>query len=239
MSNNQWLKIGSNWLNLSAQRSEGWYNARKGRITASNFATAIGISIFSTAEQLADDITGIKKKVVTKQSQELMDYGTEHEDDARKWYERISGNKVEEIGLIVPEWQPLLGCSLDGCVLEANKEPWQTDGMIEIKCPKKFYQPLNHYMLNQSLGWQPEENDHNHIWPSHWCQIQGCLAITEKKWCDYVVFCQPEKKVFVERINFDSHFWLDTLLPKLTNFITNELEPRLNKQNIKVEIPDL
>ena len=51
------------------------------------------------------------------------------------------------------------------------------------------------------------------------------MAITERTWCDFVVY--TEKGVSVERITYDSDFWNQDLLPKLTAFYDNCLAPEI------------
>lgn len=237
MDSLNWMDLGWGWLNKNEQRSSGWHQARLGRLTGSNFGTAVGVSDLTTPDELADELAGIKKKERTKEEIEVMDWGTQHEDEARKWYEETMGKRVEEIGLVVPKWNPYLGVSVDGCVMVDGKEPWETPGMIEIKCPKTMYDHLTFYTHKCQLGWKPPKNYHNHIIGSHWCQIQGCLGIMGKKWCDYVVYCPINEKTFVEHIKFDRKNWDTFLLPKLQIFIEKKLKPRLKKQGIVIEMP--
>ena len=45
------------------------------------------------------------------------------------------------------------------------------------------------------------------------------MAITERAWCDYVVY--TTKDLLVQRMAFDKSFWVDKLLPKLKDFYDN------------------
>ena len=54
---------------------------------------------------------------------------------------------------------------------------------------------------------------------SYYAQVQGQMAITERKWCDFVIY--TSKGISIERIRFDEEFWKNTLLPKLINFYDN------------------
>ena len=51
------------------------------------------------------------------------------------------------------------------------------------------------------------------------------MAITERTWCDFVIF--TEKDISIERIRFDSEFWTIELLPKLILFYDNCLAPEV------------
>ena len=63
---------------------------------------------------------------------------------------------------------------------------------------------------------------HSH---SYFCQVQGQMALTERKWCDFVVY--TEKGICIERIEYDHFFWESVLLPKLINFYDNCLAPEI------------
>jgi len=243
INNNNWIEYNDYWLNKYAQRTKEWYNVRIGRLTCSNIGTSIGENINCKPDELADYITEIKKKEFTTESQELMDYGTENEPIARKWYENYYNSRnnqaiVKEIGLVIPKFDYRLGSSLDGAVVSSEDEdPLNTEGMIEIKCPKKLYNSLKLYNIKKSKGWIPENGYNAHIIPTHWIQMQSCMAITNKKWCDYIVYCIPEEKIFLERIYFDHNNWVNNLYPRILNFLNNILEPRLKQQGISIEMP--
>lgn len=54
---------------------------------------------------------------------------------------------------------------------------------------------------------------------------QGQMAITERKWCDFVIY--TSKGISLERIRFDEEFWKKILLPKLILFYDNCLCPSI------------
>jgi hypothetical protein len=171
-----------------------------------------------------------------------MDYGTDHEDDARKWYEQTFNVTIEEIGLAVPKFNSHLEASIDGAVftkidIENKKKSWETPGMIEIKCPKKMYTPLKEYNLKVAHGWKPPKGYHQHIWSSHYAQMQMGMITLGKEWCDYIVYCIPEQNIFVERVFLDLAYWNMDLYPKITRFIDTRLKPRLDRKGIKIVMP--
>ena len=45
------------------------------------------------------------------------------------------------------------------------------------------------------------------------------MAITERRWCDFIIY--TTKGISVERILFDPDFWNNGLLPKLSDFYDN------------------
>ena len=92
-------------------------------------------------------------------------------------------------------------------------------GMAEIKCPYKYcdHSPEDAAVSSDfccSLSGGKEL--HLKCTHQYYSQIQGQMAITERKWCDSIVY--TNKGISVERIGFDSKFLVDELLPKLTQF---------------------
>lgn len=235
-----WMDCGTFWINLNEQRTPQWHQARRGRVTASNFGTAIGDSKFSTPQQLADSISSITKLPVSERSQIAMDYGTQNEDTARQWYCQNYNKIVKEFGLAVPKYELRIGGSVDGVVIDDPcniDKPWIGDGIIEIKCPMKMYEPLKNHEDKILSGWVPDQYYHDHIWKTHYDQMIGCMAILNKKWCDYIVYCIPENISYVEKIYFNQSYWDNYLYPKLTDFLDNILQPRLQQYNITIDIP--
>lgn len=214
----EWIDCGTYWLNTSDQRTTRWHDLRV-RLTASNFGIAIGHSNFSTPEELADQIAGISKKSFTPEAIQRMGYGTQMEPVARQWYATTRGVEVNEVGIAIPKWDPMIGGSLDGNV--------GSDGCIEIKCVAKMYEPLKKRIANSTVS-----KDWSHIWKTHFDQMQGCMAITNKKWCDYVVFCPAEDQVYVERIPFQPEYWEKILYPGLRHFLEKLLLPRLDMKKV-------
>ncbi len=60
---------------------------------------------------------------------------------------------------------------------------------------------------------------------NYYAQVQGQMAITERKWCDFVIY--TSKGISIERIRFNEEFWKNTFLPKLTSFYDNCLCPSI------------
>ena len=125
-------------------------------------------------------------------------------------------------GFVICDKHPFLGASPDAY------DPTSVEqfGLAEIKCPYK-YRDLSpeEAAMNSDFccflnGVKALQLKRSH---TYYSQIQGQLAITERKWCDFIVY--TNKGLSVERIDFDSKFWLEQLLPKLTCFYDNCLCP--------------
>lgn len=207
------------------QGSEEWLRARntytdeqgqvKYRITASDFGTVCGLNKFKTLEELIRE----KKEGLTPEPNQAMIHGMQTEPEAREWYRNKFQKRVQEVGLAVSTEHLGLGASVDGLVLDDDH---QIEGMIEIKCPQNMYAPLVDPRRTPSSEDRPDKEyirGYENIWPTHFCQIQGCLGILGLPWCDYVVYASGERKIFVRRIPYVQKYWTDFLKPRLLNFL--------------------
>lgn len=184
-----WEDRGSYWISKYRQNIPEWLSLRASlKATASRFGCL--------------DQTYVEPD---EDHREFMRYGQQTEHQAREYYSRTRNVWIREIGLAIPKWNTQIGASLDGEIIG-------TDGMIEIKCPLRMYRPL--------VSSEPHKQDENErpylwIWTKHFDQMQGCMAICEKKWCDYIVFVPVDNKVYVERIPFFPDYWTRILYPKI------------------------
>lgn len=216
--NRDWTDCGEYYLNIHPQGTEGWKLARSRHpiditvrtITASNFASAAGLSPYKTQEEYMLEWTGNIKEVHSPEATARMNKGNELEPFVRKLYERMFGVSVREVGYAIMKSDMRLGASLDGVVGE--------DGCIEIKCPVKMYTELLARVGTVTTSYED-------INSSHYSQMQGGMAVTGRKWCDYCVYCNGY--IFVERIPFDRAYWYGKLYPKLLDFLLKGSE-RIN-----------
>ena len=166
------------------QRSEEWFQARLGKVTASRVADVLAkIKSGESASRrnykiqlVSERLTGEKQETYVNQA---MQDGIDREQFARNRYVKQFG-EVEEVGFVK---HPTLeaGASPDGLV--------GTDGIIEIKCP---------------MGSTHTETLMTQEVPSKYVpQIQFQLLVTGRKWCDFVSYNPmfPENlQVFVRRV---------------------------------------
>lgn len=162
------------------QRSPEWFEARRGKITASNFDKIVTIAglpskqrekmLYQTAGEL---ISGIAQESFKSSA---MERGILLEPEAISVYEFATGEKINKIGLCVDDDYDF-GASPDGMVGE--------DGLLEIKCPAIHTHV--EYLINGVL-------------PSDYIQqVQGQLLVTGRKWCDFVSY-YPGIKPLVVRV---------------------------------------
>ena len=195
------------------QRSEEWFAARLGKVTASRVADVVAKtkSGYSTsrdnymAELICERLTG--KKGDSYQNA-AMAWGTEQEPFARAAYEAAQGVLVEETGFVPHAMLPDAGASPDGLVGD--------DGLVEIKCPNT----ATHLEFLES----------NKIPEKYLTQMMWQMACTRRKWCDYVSFDPrlPERmQMKVIRVMAD-HVIMGNLENEVAKFI-NEMKDKINR----------
>ena len=192
------------------QRSDEWFAVRCGKVTASRVSDVIaktksgwGASRANYMAQLiAERLTG---EVADSYSNSSMQWGIDHEDEARVSYEFYENAKVQEIGF-VQHHDLESGASPDGLVGD--------DGLIEIKCPNTATHIQT--LLDQKI---PQKYETQMLWQ---------MECTGRKWCDFVSYDprMPEDlKLFVKRFERDGKR-LDEIRGMVADFI-GELEDKL------------
>jgi hypothetical protein len=184
------------------QGSEEWVRLRCGLPTASAFdriitpktrkpsAQAFGYLCECLAEIMLD-------APLDAASSAWMQRGSEIESEACTWYAMIHDCDVRRVGFVLRD-DRCVGCSPDGLVGE--------DGGLEIKVPgaKKHVE----YML------EPERLSHD-----HYCQSQGGLWITDRKWWDLVSY-NPVMEPVVIRVDRDAEF-IEALAECVDRFVAD------------------
>ena len=169
------------------QRSEEWFQARLGLVTASRVADVLAkIKSGESASRrnykiqlVSERLTGERQETYINQA---MQDGIDREQFARDRYVQQFG-EVEEVGFVK---HPTLeaGASPDGMVGD--------DGIIEIKCP--MGSTHTETLMTQDI-------------PSKYVpQVQFQLLVTGRKCCDFVSYNPmfPEHlQIFVKRIEAD------------------------------------
>jgi len=163
------------------QGTDEWLKVRLGKFTASS-AQAIACNgkgldtlVFEKAEEI---ITGQFKQGYKNAD---MERGNELEPKARNLYELETGNIVNQVGFV--ELSEYVGCSPDGLV--------GNDGLMEVKSPsfRVYYEFLTTGVINTGYMWQ----------------MQMQMLVTDRKWCDYVVYNPVFKNqpILIKRVDRD------------------------------------
>ena len=193
------------------QRTDAWFQARLGKVTASRVAELMAKTKSGEYAASRDNLMAqLVIERLTGQAQELysspsMQWGTEQEPFARAAYEIATGNIVEECGFIPHPMIDNAGASPDGLVGD--------DGLVEIKCPNSA--TMIETLLTQKV-------------PSKYItQMQMQMACTGRQWCDFVSF-DP-------RLPVKAQLWVQRV-PRNPEFIVKmetEIVKFLDELNVK------
>ena len=200
------------------QRTEEWFAARCGKVTASRVAdiiakTKTGASASREnylAQLVCERLTG---KPAESYSNAAMSWGTEQEEFARAAYEARMDILVTEVGFVDHPWIVMSGASPDGLASE---------GMVEIKCPNTA--TMIETLLSQKVPGK------------YITQMQFQMACTGRKWCDYVSFDprMPAKaQMFVRRVDRDDEY-IAEIEAEIVKFLA-EVESQVQKLNAIIE----
>ena len=187
------------------QRTDEWFEERRGKITASRFQDVIAIGRSGKPLKARDDymfelaherMSGLPKQEVNSRS---LSWGREIEGYAVEAYELETGFLVNEAPFIIHPVYDFLGGSPDGKV--------GNDGLLEIKSPH-------------------DEKVHLRTWldgmpPEHIPQVQGNLMCTGRKWLDFISYdprAAERFRLYVQRIERNDDYINNTLLPALVQF---------------------
>ena len=213
-----WVDCGTYLMSTAPQGGEQWHELRDTNVffpgdiivTGSQFHEAADIPPFGRSDRLAYAKITRKKKKFPPEALERMKQGSIHEDPIRQLYEHEFKVQVKEVGLAIPKWYPYIGSSLDGIIGE--------DGCIEIKYVKEIKPPMREAARKFATDptWRPP--DASHLPQNYYAQMQGGMAITGRKWCDFVVYCHTTGELYTEKIFFDPKYWNEFLFPKLRHF---------------------
>lgn len=183
-------------LHEAAQRSEEWFEARSGKLTASIAAACLGLDPYISRQKAWRTILGMEPR----QENGFQRYGNEHEADAISEYEVAAGVLVAATGFHVHPTIPWLGASPDGLVGD--------QGLLEVKCPHSGIipgrVPIHHriQVLVQLectgrqwcdyVVWTPASI---RCWRIQPAGTAGLLRRLERFWVDHVVpMVEPPRK---------------------------------------------
>lgn len=168
------------------QQTEAWERWRN-RPTASEFdkfVTPARGDYSAQATAYAAKIVAKRLGVYTEPPPSFwMEWGTEHEPNAKHAYELATGCQIRNVGFVLPDNTDAYGCSPDGLVGD--------DGVIEIKCPAPETLISYHASGELPVSYRP--------------QVQGVLLVTGRKWCDFYAW-HPELSPFCVRVEPDEAY---------------------------------
>jgi putative phage-type endonuclease len=163
------------------QGTPEWHAVRAGKATASRISDIMAVIKSGEAavrknyraELVCQRMTGIVEAGYVSPE---MQWGTDHESDARHAYAYPRGLTVTPVGFVDHPDIAMSGASPDGLVGD--------DGLVEIKCPNTatHIETLLGKAVPQKYGQQ----------------IQWQLACTGRLWCDFVSF-DPRRVIYANR----------------------------------------
>lgn len=206
-------------MNDIEQRTEEWFAARLGKVTASKVSdvmakTKTGYSATRESymtQLVCERLSGQKAESFTNAA---IQHGIDTEPLARSAYEAYADVMVEEVGFVQHPRIEMAGASPDGYV--------GLFGCIEIKAP----QTSTHIetLLTEVIP------------ARYYAQMQFQMACAQRQWCDYVSFdprIRQDLQLFVKRVEFDPEY-VAMLEKEVTQFL-EELDTKVSKlNNLKV-----
>jgi putative phage-type endonuclease len=200
---------------MMEQRTEDWFLARKGKVTASRIADVMakgrgGAESLTRAKYLDQLVTERLTKVVAEGfTNDAIQRGVELEATARDAYCFQSSCHVDEVGFVGHPSIDNSGASPDGLV--------GTDGLVEIKCPNS----LTH--IEYILAGKP---------PAKYIpQMAWQLACTGRKWVDFVSYDDrledESKHLFIVRYERDDEYIAE--MEEAVKKFLDEVEAKVQK----------
>jgi len=189
---------------MNEQRTDEWFAARLGKVTASRVADVIAKTKTGPSASRENYLTQlVLERLTGKQGESYtnaaMQWGTETEPMARQAYELKRGVFVDETGFMDHPTIENSGASPDGLVGDK--------GLVEIKCPNSAT-----HMETILSGKVPAKYIPQMMWQ---------MACTKREWCDFVSFDPrfPENlQIFIERITYDPTY-VKMLELEITQFL--------------------
>lgn len=186
------------------QRTEDWYEARRGKITGSRVSRIVDGGpaqwnrFMDVLQREIEEGPGGWLEGRDADSASLA-HGRRHEETAVSNYELVHDVDVERVGFIDHPSIPMFGVSLDGLL---------PDRTLEVKCP---FNETNH--LRAIVHGMPSE---------HQPQVQAGMEVVGRDLCAFISYCpthaDPQNRFFMIPVERDQ-LYVDEMIDKLWRFI--------------------
>ena len=216
-----------------------WKRQRHGRITASLFGKICRRK--ASFAPLTINFLYCKLRETA-----AMRYGILHEEEARQSYIRhlklghsdasvtmtgihidIKVQNIATVLIILLSLQDCwLGASPDGLVYDPTAN--DPHGVLEIKCPASAKETSLEELSKSSSFFLHKTGNEYHLKKNniYYYQVQGQMHVTQRTWCDFVVWTPRDSEMVIERIEYKPEFWGEMYL-KLQTFYFNSMLPEL------------
>lgn len=199
------------------QRSEAWFAARLGKVTASRVADLMAMTKTGYSASRANYMAELICERLTGQqgdgfSNAAMEWGTATEPQARAAYAFLTDTDVVEVGFVEHPSIPMLGASPDGLVGNI--------GLVEIKCPNTATH-IN-TLLSETV---PEK---------YRLQMHVQMMCAGREWCDFVSFdprLPADLQLWVHRVTRDQST-VENIEAEVRGFLT-ELDDKVGALKAK------
>ena len=200
------------------RKNAGWMEARRGRLTASNFGKAISAmnNPHSTnIQRLREDIFNPRKL----DNIPAIKWGTDHEAEAIDQYAKRMKVVVKPTGLwLFPNG--VMGATPDALVFKAANDKVPV-GIREVKCPYS----IRNYPVGSFMEW------HRHLkYPDctgdlkrgtpYWHQVQGQMHAVNVEWCHFFIWTPHD--CLTTQVEKDK-YWLKEYFFPMEQFFKNPL----------------
>jgi hypothetical protein len=195
-------------------KSKLWKAERTKRLHASNFGKICTATEKTNFVALAKSFTS-----TTEFSSAPTNHGKKYESHAITNYSLVTGNKVDQSGILVCRDMPYLAASPDGLVGQ--------DGMVEVKCP---FSAKDDMITTTSVLYLSEDDNANLLLKKshfYFYQVQGLMLCSDRSWCDFVIWTLKDIKII--RIVRDNDFICE-MQNRLTSFFQQHFKDAVLKK---------
>ncbi len=196
--------------------SKIWYHQRSGRVTASKFKSVCCTNVTQPAQSLIKAICYPESVLFKSRATQ---WGCEHEDQARKIYQKEMRKKhanltLSKNGLIISPSYPFMGASPDG-IIECSCCGY---GVLEIKCPYSCRDKTLQERVDESKFYLSKIGGDLSldVYHAYYFQVQLQLKLSGANYCDFAVW--NEDDLFIQRLTLDEPF-VSIAMEKCNEFI--------------------
>lgn len=191
------------------QRSEAWFDARKGRVTGSNIGAILGLDPNRTrADVMREMVRTYHGHPREFQGNIATQYGVTHEDEARDDFILKTGAEVVRASFCIHDNFDWLGASPDGFIGD--------DALLEIKCPFGLRDK------EPPIAFKTAAEQ-----PHYYAQMQVQMFVTDRSMCFFWQWAQRDNNL--EIVEYDSDY-IAEIFPVLKAFYDEFLQ--------QIETPD-
>lgn len=176
-------------MQIIEQRSDEWFNIRRGKITSSEIHKIMGKSELSDTAKtyLLERVSEFFGAASVTPGNSATEWGVEWESTAVEYYSDLKKNEVTQASFI--PFNDYYGGSPDGIVAP--------DGIIEVKCPHNSANHFKHGLIKSDEDFKKKK-------PDYYYQCISNMICANAQWCDFISFdprVDPEYAMFIYRLH--------------------------------------